>query len=44
LIKDTEDINTEKSIEIIELNKFIKEKSEEIKKYEYSGSVVKTKI
>lgn len=44
LIKDTEDINTEKSIEIIELNKFIKEKSEEIKKYELDYKEVQTEI
>lgn len=31
LIKDTEDINTEKSIEIIELNKFIKEKVKKLR-------------
>ena len=44
LIKDTEDINTEKSIEIIELNKFIKEKSEEIKKYELDYKEIQTEI
>lgn len=44
LIKDTEDINTEKSTEIIELNKFIKEKSEEIKKYELDYKEIQTEI
>lgn len=44
LIKDTEDINTEKSIEIIELNKFIKEKSEEIKKYELDYKEIQIEI
>ena len=44
LIKDTEDINTEKSIEIIELNKFVKEKSEEIKKYELDYKEIQTEI
>lgn len=44
LIKDTEDINTEKSTEIIELNKFIKEKSEEIKKYELDYKGIQTEI
>ena len=44
LIKDKEDINTEKSIEIIELNKFIKEKSEEIKKYELDYKEIQTEI
>lgn len=44
LIKDAEDINTEKSTEIIELNKFIKEKSEEIKKYELDYKEIQTEI
>lgn len=34
LINGVEDIKSEKSTEIIELNKFIKEKTDEIKKYE----------
>lgn len=34
LMKGVEDIKLEKSIEIIELNKFIKEKTDEIKKHE----------
>ena len=44
MIKDAEDINTEKSTEIIELNKFIKEKSEEIKKYELDYKEIQTEI
>lgn len=44
LINGVEDLKPEKSTEIIELNKFIKEKTDEIKKYELEYKNTQTEI
>lgn len=44
LINGVEDIKSEKSTEIIELNKFIKEKTDEIKKYEVEYKNIQAEI
>ncbi|MEE0790717.1 MAG: hypothetical protein U0M05_05420 [Clostridia bacterium] len=44
LIENVEDIKADQSVEIIELNKFIKEKSEKIKNYELEYKKLQTEI